>query len=71
MKIIANNYEAKDIFRIIREWTETTQKDFAKAVNRSTRTIQDYEAGVTKYSMNMLLDIAQKYNLKITIEKVE
>ncbi|CZT55973.1 helix-turn-helix domain-containing protein [Solibaculum mannosilyticum] len=71
MKIIANNYEAKDIFRIIREWTETTQKDFAKTINRSTRTVQDYEAGITKYSMNMLLDIAQKYNLKITIEKVE
>ncbi len=69
MKLVANDYEPKDIFRIIREWTELTQNDFAKSVNRSTRTIQDYEAGITKYSMNMLLDIAKKYNLKITIEK--
>ena len=69
MKLIANDYEPNDIFRIIREWTELTQKDFAKTVNRSTRSIQDYEAGITKYSMNMLLDIAKKHNLKITIEK--
>lgn len=69
MKLIANNYEANDIFKIIREWTELTQKDFAKTINRSARSIQDYEAGITKYSMNMLLDIAKKHNLTITIEK--
>ncbi len=69
MKLVANNYEPNDIFRIIREWTNLTQKDFAKSINRSTRSVQDYEAGITKYSMNMLLDIAKKYNLRITIEK--
>lgn len=67
MKLIANDYEPNDIFRIIREWTELTQKDFAKTINRSTRTVQDYEAGITKYSFNMLMDIAKKHNLKITI----
>ncbi len=69
MKLVANNYEANDIFKIIREWTNLTQADFAKSIDRSTRTVQDYEAGLTKYSMKMLLDIAKKYNLKITIEK--
>lgn len=69
MKLIANNYNANEIFRIIREWTGLKQEDFAKTINRSKRSVQDYEAGVTKYSMNMLLDIAQKHNLKITIEK--
>lgn len=69
MKLIANDYEPNDIFRIIREWTELTQNDFAKTINRSTRSVQDYEAGITKYSINMLLDIAKKHNLKITIEK--
>ncbi|MCI9178021.1 MAG: helix-turn-helix transcriptional regulator [Clostridia bacterium] len=70
MKLIANNYEAKDIFRIIREWSGLTQKDFAKEIKKSTRSVQDYEAGITKYSINMLLDIAKKHNLKITIEKI-
>lgn len=71
MKLVANDYEARDIIRIIREWTGLTQEEFAKTINRSTRSVQDYEAGKTKYSMNMLLDIAKKHNLKITIEKVK
>lgn len=69
MKFIANNYEANDIIRIIREWTGLKQSDFAKTINRSTRSVQDYEAGITKYSVQMLLDIAKKHKLKITIEK--
>ncbi len=69
MKIIANDYEPKDIIKIIREWTELTQKDFGKSINRSQRGIQDYEAGRRCYNINTLLDIAEKHNLKITIEK--
>lgn len=69
MKIIANNYEPKDIIKIIREWSELTQKDFGKSINRSQRGIQDYEAGRRCYNINTLLDIAKKHNLTITIEK--
>lgn len=70
MRFIANNYNANEIFRIIREWTGLKQEEFAKTINRSTRSVQDYEAGTTKYSMNMLLDIAKKHKIKITIEKM-
>ena len=69
MKIIANNYEPKDIIKIIREWTELTLTDFGKSINRSLRGIQDYEAGRRCYNINTLLDIAEKHNLTITIEK--
>lgn len=69
MKMIVNNYEPKDIIKIIREWTELTQKDFGKSINRSLRGIQDYEAGRRCYNINTLLDIAEKHNLTITIEK--
>lgn len=69
MKMIANNYEANEIMRIIREWSGLKQDDFAKEIGKSTRTLQDYEAGKTRYSVEMLLDIAKKYNIKITIEK--
>lgn len=69
MKIIANDYDPKDIIKIIREWTELTQKDFGKSINRSQRGIQDYEAGRRCYNINTLLDIAKTHNLKITIEK--
>ena len=71
MKLVANDYDAKDLMKIIREWTDLKQTDFAKTINRSKRSVQDYEAGITKYSMNMLLDIAKKHGLKITIEKVK
>lgn len=69
MKLIANDYAPEDIFRIIREWTELTQVDFAKSINKSRRSVQGYEAGDYRYSMETLLDIAKKHNLKITIEK--
>ncbi len=69
MKIIANNYEAKDIIKFIRESTELTQNEFGKSINKSLRTIQDYESGRRRYNIETLLDIAKKHNITITIEK--
>ena len=69
MKIIANDYEAKDIIKIIREWTELTQKDFAETINRTRNSIQKLESGERGYTMATLLDIAKKHNITITIEK--
>ena len=37
MQLKANNYEPQEIIKIIREWTELTQADFAKTINRSVR----------------------------------
>ena len=69
MKLVANNYEAKDIMRIVREWSTLKQEEFGKTINRSRRSVQDYEAGITNYSMSMLLDIAKKQGITITMEK--
>lgn len=69
MKIIANNYEPKDVIKIIREWTELSQKDFAKSINKSKDTIQSYELGRINMNLNTLYEIAKKHNLIITIEK--
>ena len=69
MKIIANDYEPKDIIRIIREWTELTQSDFAKSINRTRDGIQKIESGKRGYNISTLLDIAKKHNITITIEK--
>ncbi len=69
MKIVVNDYEPKDIIRIIREWTELTQKEFAENINRSRDSIQKIETGKRGYNINTLLEIAKKYNLIITIEK--
>lgn len=69
MKIIANDYEEKDIIRILREWSELNQSDFASSIGKSTITVQSYERGIRKYKFQTLLQIAKKYNYVITIEK--
>ena len=69
LKLIANNYEANDIMRIIREWTTLKQGEFGETINKSRRSVQDYEAGITNYSMKMLLEIAKKHGVTISLEK--
>lgn len=71
MKIIANDYTPKEIIRIIREWTELTQKEFGKTIHRSERGIQAFELGERNYDLNTLIQIAKVHGLKITIEKKE
>ena len=69
MKIVANDYDAKDIMRIMREWTELKQPEFSKMINRGIRSLQAYESRETWYSVDMLLDIAKKNGIIITLEK--
>lgn len=45
MKIKANNYKAGEIIKIIREWTEMSQTEFAKSIKRSRDSINNIENG--------------------------
>lgn len=69
MKIIANNYKPNEIIKIIREWTELTQKEFGETINRSRDSINNLENGRNKYYFATLMEIAKEHNLIITIEK--
>lgn len=69
MKIIANNYEPKDVMRIMREWSGKKQPEFGKDINLSGMTIQGYERGIRRYTFETLLNAAKKYGYTITIEK--
>lgn len=69
MKTIANDYTPEQIIRIIREWTELSQKDFGKTINRSESGIQAYELGNRNYNMQTLIQIANKHGITITLEK--
>lgn len=69
MRICLSDYEPKDVIRIIREWTELTQKDFGKTINKAERTIQDYEAGKSRYYIDTLYLISKVHKVKITISK--
>lgn len=68
---IANDYEPKEIIRVIREWSELTQKEFGKTIHRSEKGIQAFELGTRNYDMRTLIQIAKVHGLKITIEKKE
>ena len=69
MEINLSNYEPKDVIRIIREWTELTQKEFGKSIGNPERTIQDYESGKCRYYIDTLYEIAKVHNVKIIISK--
>ncbi len=70
MKIVANDYQPKEVFKILREWTELTQEEFAKELGYKTyHSIKQIERGVNSYSFEKLLKIANKHNFIITIEK--
>jgi len=69
MKLTANEYDAKTVMKILREWSEKTQTEFAEDLGYSKMTIQSYERGLRRYSFETLLKIAEQYDLTITIEK--
>ena len=70
MKIVANNYEPKDLFKILREWTGLTQEELAKELKRRSRHgIKNIEMGVNKFYYETLLEICNKHNISITFEK--
>lgn len=69
MKIIANNYEPKEIIKIIREWSGLTQKEFGETINRTRDNINSIENGRNNFYFKTFMEIAKKHNLIITIEK--
>ena len=69
MKIKANNYQAKEVVRIIREWTELTQKDFGKSINRSERSWRMLENGERSCTLSTFLKICNEHNIEVIIRK--
>lgn len=69
MKININDYNKGEIIRIIREWTELTQKDFAKKIGKSKRTIEEYESNRVNYNIDTLKKIAKVFDIEIIIKK--
>ena len=69
MKINASDYQAKDIIRIIREWTELNQKKFGETIKKTRDSINNYENGRNRIYLNDFLEMCKIHNIKITIEK--
>ena len=69
MRLNMKDYTKGDAIRIIREWTNLTQKDFAKRIGKSKRTIEQYEAGTVNYGIEVLKKIAKEFDIDIIIDK--
>ena len=69
MKINGLDYNSKELFKIIREWTELTQEEFAKKINVSKGTVQNYEQGKRNYTFKTLMEICKKNNINVIFEK--
>lgn len=69
MKINISDYSKGEVIKIIREWTELTQKDFAKKIGKSKRTIEEYESNRVNYNIDTLKKIAKVFDIEIIIKK--
>ena len=69
MKFIANNYKENELLKFIRQSLELSQKEIAKQTNMSKSSIEKYEKGIVSFDFELLMNIAKKNNLIVTIEK--
>ncbi len=69
MKIRLNDYSAADFIRVVREWTNLTQKEFGKRIGKAERTIQAYEAGEYCYNVATLKRICKEFGIEIFATK--
>lgn len=69
MKIIANDYKTTLIIKTIRERSNLNQTDFGKTLNRSRDSINNIENGRNRMYLNDFIDMCNKHNIKITLEK--
>lgn len=68
MRIKVSDYSTNEIIKIMREYVDRTQFDFADDCNLNRRSIQNYEYGTVNYTFETLVKIAKHYHFEITIE---
>ncbi len=70
MRLIANEYSPKDIFRITREWTNLTQEEIGKLLGKKGRSWAKFiENGKNRFYFEDFLEILKKNNIKMILEK--
>lgn len=69
MKLKLKDYNDGEMLKILREWSDLTQKELAKKIGKNERSIYDYESNRYTFNMVTLRKIAKELDLEITIEK--
>ncbi len=68
MKINAKDYKPNEIIKFLRQYTNLTQKEFAKKAKLSKSSIEKYEYGMVNYTFETLMQIAELNDLEIIIQ---
>lgn len=71
MRVNLKEYGKGNFMKFIRESTGLTQKEFGELINRSERTIQEYESGSINFTSDVLEEITKKTNINIIAETKE
>ena len=70
MKLVANEYEEKEVFKILREWTGLTQEELGNQMGKKGRSwAKGIETGKNRFFYQDLMKICNDYNIKVTFEK--
>ena len=69
LKVNIKDYSKGEIIKFIRQWTGLTQEEFAKAMGKSKRTIEQYEAGTINYKIDFFYKLIKVFNIDIIFEK--
>ena len=72
MKLSSEDYDPKDIFKFIREWTGLTQEEFGELIGKKGRSwARNIEYGSARFYFDDLYEICNKYNIRIVFEKTK
>lgn len=69
MQIKATDYKPEEVVKMIREWTELTQEQFAKSMHRTRKTVQSWEYGDSYMNLKTFFELTKKHNIEIIIRK--
>ncbi len=69
MKLKANDYSSNEIIKIVREWSELTQEEFAKTIGKSYGAIKKYEQGERNFTFETFMKICKKHHINVILEK--
>lgn len=69
MKLIANDYEPHEIFKIVREWTGLTQEELGLEMSKKGRAWAKFiENGKNRFYFNDFLEIIKKHGFQLIIQ---
>ena len=69
MKLKANDYASSHLIKIIREWTEMSQQDFAQSIGLTRSAIAKYEGDERNFSFATFMKICREHNIDVILEK--